>query len=288
METLLYEKGSNARVRCFVCNHKCVISKGKRGICGVRENINGRLISLNYAKAIATSIDPIEKKPLYEFLPGTYTYSFAAVGCNMDCAWCQNHQISQDPKPNNKIRGQHISPNEHVENALKYDCPSISYTYSEPTIFLEYAYETMVLAHEKGLKNIWVTNGFMSDMALELILPYLDAANIDFKGSDSVYKSHCIGSKQPILNNIKRMKEAGVHIEITTLLITDVNDSPEDVKNIALDLINVLGTDFIWHITRFFPHYKMKDVSITKKQALYDARNIGKELGIKTIYLGNI
>ncbi len=288
MEALLYEKRSDLTVRCLVCNHFCNISNGKRGICGVRENKNGILYALNFNKSIATSIDPIEKKPLYEFLPGTFTYSFATVGCNMDCAWCQNNLISQDPKPQNVIRGKTVTAKEHIKNALKYNCPSISYTYSEPTIFLEYALETMKLAKKENLKNVWVSNGFMSDQTLELILPYLDAANIDYKGNDMVYKKYCIGRKQPILDNLKRMKEAGVHLEITTLIITGINDTTEKTENIIKDLISALGTDFIWHITRFFPHYKMLDTPITSKYSLIEARKIGYKYGIKNIYLGNI
>lgn len=288
MEALLYEKQSDQKVRCLVCNHYCIISNTKRGICGVRENQDGTLISLNYGKAIATSIDPIEKKPIYEFMPKTKTYSFASVGCNLDCAWCQNHQISQAPKPMRPVYGQEISPKEHVKKALYYGCPSISYTYSEPTIFLEYALETMKLAKEAGLKNIWVSNGFMSKETLELILPYLDAANIDFKGNDLVYKMYCVGKKQPVLDNLRRMKEAGIHIEVTTLLVTGVNDLHKQIKEIGNDLINVLGKDFIWHITRFFPHYKMQDVPVTEKETLYEAKQIGHNLGISKIYLGNI
>lgn len=288
MEALLYEKRSDLKVRCLVCNHYCVISNKKRGICGVRENQNGILQALNYSKTIATSIDPIEKKPIYEFLPGTFTYSFATVGCNMNCMWCQNHQISQEPKPHNPVRGTFITPKEHVQNALKYNCPSISYTYSEPTIFLEYALETMKLAHENGLKNIWVSNGFMSKETLELIIPYLDAVNIDYKGNDSVYKEYCVGRNRPILDNLKHLKKANIHIEVTTLLITGINDRADQVEEIAKDLINALGKDFIWHVTRFFPHYKMQDVPITKKEALFQASAIGYGLGIKKIYLGNI
>ncbi len=288
MEAILYEQLENNMVKCLVCNHYCIIAPNKRGICAVRENQKGRLIALNYNKAIATSIDPIEKKPLNEFLPNTYTYSFATVGCNMNCSWCQNFDISQNPKPNKKIIGKEVTSEEHVRNAIKYNCPSISYTYSEPTIFVEYALDTMKLAHKHNLKNIWVSNGYMSTETLELILPYLDAVNIDYKGSNEVYKKYCGGSNIKVLENLSRMKKAGVHIEVTTLLIPKVNESNEQVEEIARDLIKYLGRDFVWHITRFFPNYKMKDHPITKREALINAKRIGNNLGIKKIYLGNI
>ncbi|XMB72812.1 AmmeMemoRadiSam system radical SAM enzyme [Mycoplasmatota bacterium WC30] len=288
MESILYEKLENKEVKCLTCNHYCIIKPNKRGVCAVRENKDGTLIALNYNKSIATSIDPIEKKPLYEFLTNTYTYSFATVGCNMNCSWCQNYDISQNPKPNKYIIGQDISAKEHVENAIKYKCPSISYTYSEPTIFLEYALDTMKLARKHNLKNIWVSNGYMSSETLELILPYLDAVNIDYKGDNEVYKKYCGGNNIKVLENLNRMKQAGVHVEVTTLLIPGVNDSSSHVESIAKDLLEYLGRDFIWHITRFFPNYKMINISKTEHKALLNAKRIGNNLGIKKIYLGNI
>lgn len=288
MEALLYEKLDDLKVRCDVCNNRCVIFPGKRGICGVRENIDGTLFAMNYNKAITTSVDPIEKKPLYEFLPRTGTYSFATVGCNFHCAWCQNASISQASKPQNIILGYDITPEVHVQRALKANCPSISYTYSEPTIFIEYALETMKLAKLAGLKNVWVSNGYMTPEALELILPYLDAANIDYKGSNEVYLKYCGGNNVKILENMKKMKDFGVHLEVTTLLVTDVNDKLEQITKIATDLIEYLGKDFIWHLTRFFPHYQMNDRRPTNKETLLRAKEIANKLGIKKIYLGNI
>ncbi|XFA98775.1 AmmeMemoRadiSam system radical SAM enzyme [Candidatus Izemoplasma sp. B36] len=288
MEAILYEKLDHKLIRCCLCNHRCIIKPDHRGICGVRENKNGILYSLNYGISIASSIDPIEKKPLYEYMPNTRTYSFATVGCNMDCKWCQNYTISQSPKSNKDILGYRITPKKHIENAMKYQCPSISYTYSEPTIFFEYALETMQLAKKEGLKNIWVSNGYMTEEALQLIMPYLDACNIDYKGNDNVYKKYCTGSNKEILKNLKTLKDNHIHLEITTLLIPGVNNRDEQVKEIAEDLIKYLGKDFIWHITRFFPNYEMLDVQITKIENLERAKQIGNELGIKKIYLGNI
>ncbi len=287
MEALIYQKLADEKVKCHVCSHHCLISPGKTGICGVRKNVAGKLLVLNYPLAIATSIDPIEKKPLYEYLPSSFTYSFAARGCNFHCPWCQNFTISQVNESKN-VREVEISPAKHVDNAIKYNCPSISYTYSEPTIFIEYALETMKIARKKGLKNIWVSNGYMSQQALDLILPYLDAANIDYKGNEALYKGQCGGKALIVLKNMKTMKEAGVHLEVTTLLIPDLNSDPASVKEIALSLIEYLGKDFIWHITRFFPNYRMLDREPTRKSDLYQAKKIGNDLGIKNIYLGNI
>ncbi len=286
MEALLYEKLKNNIVRCKLCNHFCLISKGKKGICAVRENKDGTLYSLNYGLSISTSIDPIEKKPLYHFLPNTWTYSFASVGCNMDCPWCQNHTISQSPKQHNKIAGVEIKPKTHIENALKFNCPSISYTYSEPTIYLEYALEVMKLAKEAGLKNIWVTNGFMSKECLELIIPYIDALNIDYKGNENTYQSYCTGSSKPVLENIKILKEHNIHIEITTLLIPGINT--DSIIEIANDLLLYAGVDTPWHISRFFPSFKMTHVNPTPKETMYKAKEVAKKLGFKYIYLGNI
>jgi len=288
METILYKKLSSSMVKCLVCSHFCILKDGERGICGVRENNKGTLLVLNYGKTIAASIDPIEKKPLNDFLKNTKTYSFATVGCNMDCPWCQNHTISQSPKLNKSIEGKNVSPKEHIDNALYYHCPSISYTYSEPTIFLEYAYDTMKLATNKGLKNIWVTNGYMSKETLKLILPYLDAANVDYKGQNDLYKKYSLGNPKIILDNMRIMKEALVHLEVTTLIIPGLNDKKEDIISIAKDLKKYVGVNSPWHISRFFPAYKMKDISITPKETLLMAEKIAHDFGFKNVYLGNI
>jgi len=287
MEAILYDKLEDFKVRCNVCHHHCLIEPDKRGICGVRENLNGTLIALNYGKAIAVSIDPIEKKPIYEFMPRTMTYSFATEGCNLHCPWCQNHHISQI-KHDKDISGHEISPLQHASMALKYNCPSISYTYSEPTIFLEYALETMKIAKQKGLKNIWVSNGYMSEEALDLIIPLVDAFNIDYKGSTSIYQHYCGGTASDVIENLSHIKSMGIHLEITTLLIPGVNDSPDEVDKLAEELIGALGKNFIWHITRFHPAYKMKDKPITSKGTMYSALKIARDKGIRSVYLGNI
>ena len=288
MEALLYEKLPNQKVKCLVCSHYCILKDKQKGICFVRENIKGVMNVLNYSKTITSSVDSIRKKPIYHFLQNTLTYSFATVGCNMKCPWCQNHSISQISGKQSPVNGITITPKEHVDRALHYKCPSISYTYTEPTIFLEYALDTMKLAKAVGLKNIWVTNGYMSKEALQLILPYLDAANVDYKGKNNIYKKYCLGSALPILENMKIMKEANVHLEVTTLLIPGLNDSLEDILDIANDLVTYLGTDVPWHISRFFPAYKMTDISITPINTLIKAKEIGHKAGIKNIYLGNV
>lgn len=288
-EAILYQKLKDNQVRCLVCNHRCVIGPNQRGVCGTRENQKGILYSLVYGQAVSEAIDPVEKKPLFHFLPGTFTYSFATVGCNFRCRWCQNWQISQQPKPQNPILGYDLPPSTIVERAQASHCPSISYTYTEPTIFLEYALETMKLAHKNRLKNIWVSNGYMSRKTLELILPYLDAANIDLKSfSEKTYQEYCGARLKPILENLIQIKKAGVHLEVTTLVIPRVNDSERELAQIAQFIANELGKDIPWHISRFFPAFLMEDSPITSKETLKKAEAIGKKHQLKYVYLGNI
>jgi len=288
-EALLYDHVLDKTVQCHVCHHECLIKVDSRGICGVRENRQGTLYALNYGITVAAAIDPIEKKPLYHFLPGSSIYSFATVGCNLRCAWCQNWDISQSPKPNRPIEGTPVTPEEHVRRAQKHGCPSIAYTYSEPTVFLEYALATMKLAREKGLKNVWVTNGFMSPATLDLILPYLDAANVDLKGfDDDVYLRYCGAAAGPVMTNLKRMQAAGVHLEVTTLIVPEVNDSPEQLKTIAEALVFNLGLDVPWHVTRFFPAWKMTSVPVTPLAILTEAKTIGHQAGLHFVHIGNV
>lgn len=289
IEAIFYKKIDDNKVICQVCNHFCVIKNGQRGLCGVRENIDGVLYALDYGKTIAVAIDPIEKKPLYHYLMNTKIYSFATVGCNMHCPWCQNWDISQSPKPDKKIKGSYISPKDHVNFAIEHGCPAIAYTYSEPTIFLEYALDTMKIAKEQGIKNVWVTNGYMSKQTLETILPYLDAANVDYKGpDDGTYEKYCGGHAKLIMENMKAMQEHGVHLEITTLIIPGVNDQKEQLERIVKDIVTCLGQEVPWHISRFFPAWKMLNTPITPLATLNLAKEIGEKAGIKNIHLGNI
>jgi pyruvate formate lyase activating enzyme len=288
-EAILYQKLDNNKVNCAVCNQRCTIAEGSRGICGVRENHQGILYTLNYGKTIAVNIDPIEKKPLYHFLPKTKIYSFAAEGCNFRCSWCQNWEISQSPKPNKPVEGIDISPEEHVKRALSNACPSIAYTYSEPTIYVEYALDTMKLAREEGLKNVWVSNGYMSRETLDTITPYLDAANIDFKGpNDGVYEKYCGGKAEPIMENLKYLCTAGVHVEITTLVIPGINDKPDQLDKIAQFIAGELNPEVAWHVSRFFPAWKMNNTPITPVATLTAAREIGQKAGLKYIHIGNV
>jgi len=230
-EALFYEKSEGGKVRCGLCRFRCLIADGKRGICGVRENRGGILYSLVYAKSIAEQVDPIEKKPLFHFLPGSLSFSVATMGCNFRCRHCQNYTISQLPREDGRILGTELMPDEIVERALAADCRSISYTYTEPTIFFEYAYDTAVIAHRKGLKNVFVTNGYISEEALKFIHPYLDAANIDLKAfTDSFYREVVGGAKlEEVLASIRLYKKLGIWVELTTLIIPGLNDSDEEL-----------------------------------------------------------
>jgi pyruvate formate lyase activating enzyme len=288
-EALLYEKLDEHWVQCHVCAHHCLIEPSKRGLCGVRENREGTLYALNYGLSISVAVDPIEKKPLYHFLSHSMIYSFATVGCNLRCSWCQNWDISQHPKPMKSIAGDPVTPQQHVDRALENKCPSIAYTYSEPTVFLEYALATMIIAHANKLKNVWVTNGFMTKATLDLIIPYLDAANVDYKGpQNGVYDRYCGGKAEPIIENMRYLQKAGVHLEITTLVIPNVNDKIGQLTEIAETIVRELGVDVPWHVSRFFPAWKMFDHPITPLATLKLAKSIGEKAGIKNIHIGNV
>ena len=288
-EAILYIKVNENKLQCIACNHRCIIEEGGKGICFVREHLQGKLWSLNYGKTVGLNIDPIEKKPLYHFLPGTRTYSFAAAGCNFRCAWCQNWEIAQSPRLKQSIEGIEISPEEHVKRAMEAGCPSISYTYTEPTVFVEYALETMMIAKAKGLKNIWVTNGYMTHETLDKIAPYLDAANVDLKGdNDKIYEEYCGGKVKPVMDSLRFFYREGVHVEITTLVVPGVNDKKEQLDVIAKFIATELGTDVPWHISRFFPAWKMQGTPVTPVKTLEMAELIGKNAGLHYIHLGNV
>ena len=287
-EAMFYEKLEGELVQCHLCSHHCRVSEGKRGICGVRENVGGTLYSLVYGKLIASAVDPIEKKPLFHFLPRSRAYSVATVGCNFRCLNCQNYDISQMPKPQRPISGEDLAPEEIVKAAKHYGCESIAYTYTEPTIFFEYAYETAKLASKEGIKNIFVTNGYITEEALRTLAPYLDASNIDLKSfSDEFYREVCGARLKPVLDAIRLHRELGVWIEITTLVIPSLNDSGENFQKIA-NFIKDLDEGIPWHVTRFFPAYKLLDLPPTPLEILERAREIGLDAGLKYVYQGNI
>ncbi|UCD36504.1 MAG: AmmeMemoRadiSam system radical SAM enzyme [Nitrospiraceae bacterium] len=287
-EAMFYEKLDDRRVRCRLCAHNCLIGNRERGLCAVRENRDGTLYSLVYGKVISSQIDPIEKKPLYHFLPGSSSFSIATVGCNFRCTHCQNYQISQYPKEGSfSIPGSDMTPDDVVNAAAKSGCESISYTYTEPTIFFEFAYDCAKLARERGLRNVFVSNGYTSEEAVRSIAPYLDANNIDLKGSDAFYKEVCGARLGPVKNTIKRMKELGVWVEVTTLIIPDLNDSDKDLSEIA-EFIRSVDPSIPWHISRFFPTYLLTDKPPTPVETLHRAYDIGRGKGLKHIYTGNV
>ena len=290
-EVYLYKKLKEKQVQCQTCNHYCVILPGKRGICRVRENRNGTLYALNYGKIVARHIDPIEKKPLFHFLPGSKTYSIAAVGCNFKCGNCQNYEISQAPKTQDIAWGENLTPEEIVKEAIKNSCPSIAYTYTEPAIFLELALDTMKIARKKGLKNIWVSNGFMSKESVKLVVPYLDADNIDIKSfSEEFYRENCKARLQPVLDTTKLMKKSGVWVEITTLTIPALSDSKEMFRDIAKFIYKELGPETPWHISQFSGaiSWKLQHLPDTPVEILKMGYEIGKEMGLKYVYTGNV
>jgi pyruvate formate lyase activating enzyme len=287
-EAYLYEKMENQRVRCFLCNHRCLIKEGARGICGVRENQEGTLVSLVYGKVIAKHVDPIEKKPLFHFLPGSRSYSLATMGCNFRCLFCQNADISQMPADRNQIWGEEMTPSMIVEEATGSRSFTISYTYTEPTIFFELALDTARLAVQKGLKNIFVTNGYMTEECLKEISSNLHGVNVDLKAfTDRFYKEQCGAKLEPILRTLEIMRKMGVWVEVTTLLIPGLNDSTDELKGLAGFLSN-LDTDIPWHISRFHPSYRLMNVRPTPPESIQTARDIGYEAGLKYVYTGNL
>jgi len=294
-EAYLYEKLADQKIRCQTCAHACVLSPNQSGRCGVRQNQDGRLFAQNYGQAVAAQVDPIEKKPLYHFLPGTKTFSLAAAGCNFACPNCQNWQISQSTKNQSEAKninlGFSLRPQDIVIQAQTADCPSLSYTYTEPTIFLEYAFDTMKLAQEAGLKNIWVSNGFMSPSALKLILPYLDAANIDLKSFDEkFYQKNCGASLSPVLKNLKSLKQAGVWLEVTTLVIPTMSDSEKMLARLAAFIKKELGPETPWHLTQFSGaiSWQLQKLPPTPKNIIERACQLGRKTGLNYVYAGNI
>lgn len=288
-EALLYEKLEDKTIHCYLCSHHCRITEGKFGFCGVRQNKNGVLYTYAYGKVIAAHVDPIEKKPLYHFLPGSSSFSIATIGCNFRCEFCQNWEISQSSfREVDDSGGHEFSPEGIVEEAIKNECRSISYTYTEPTIFFEYAYETAKLAKDKGLCNVLVTNGYMTKECLEMARPYLDAANVDLKFfKDASYKKICAGSLQPVLDSIRLMHKLGVWVEVTTLIVPGENDSEEELSAMA-GFIASVDRNMPWHVSRFHPDYKLTNSQPTPEATLEKAQAIGIKAGLRFIYAGNV
>ncbi|SDZ83486.1 pyruvate formate lyase activating enzyme [Desulfuromusa kysingii] len=288
-EALLYQKLTGGQVCCHLCAHYCVIDAGQRGLCQVRENQNGILYTLVYGRTISQGVDPIEKKPLYHFYPGSQSFSIATPGCNFRCAWCQNWEISQMPREQHFIAGDDLLPADVVAAAQKSACRSIAYTYTEPTIFFEYSYDVATLARNAGINNIYVSNGYMSEEMLELFHPWLDAANIDLKAfRDETYRKYVGGRLQPVLDSLKRLSSYGVWLEVTTLLIPGINDDPHELQDLATFIATELGTDTPWHVSRFFPQYRLQQIPKTAQEELLRAVAIGHKAGLKYVYMGNV
>ncbi len=288
-EARFYEKAEDQKVQCHLCAHECKIDPGKRGICHVRENREGTLYSLVYGRVIAENIDPIEKKPLFHFLPGSRSYSIATIGCNFMCMHCQNYDISQYPRRHEgRIIGEPRTARQIVDQALASRSASISYTYTEPTIFMEFAQDVGRLAKEKGLRNVFVSNGFMTEESARALAEFVDADNVDLKSfRDDFYRKICKARLKPVLDTIERLKKLGVWLEVTTLVIPGLNDSEEELTQIA-HFIKEVGVDIPWHVSAFYPTYQMLDRPRTPAATLLRARELGLKAGLRYVYTGNI
>jgi pyruvate formate lyase activating enzyme len=286
-EALFYQKLENKTVQCQMCPRFCIITPGRRGFCGIRENLDGTLYTLSFGKTVAIHIDPIEKKPLFHFLPATGAFSIATAGCNLRCKFCQNWAISQ-AKPE-ELNFVYLEPQELVKKAVDSGSPTIAYTYTEPTIFFEYMLETARLAKQAGLKNIMHSNGYINEKPLQALAKYLDAANIDLKGfSDEYYARFCEGSLEPVLRSLKILKKEGVHLEITNLVLPGYNDNMDTIIKMCMWIKENLGADTPLHFSRFYPMYKLIALTPTPVETLEKARKIALDCGLKYVYIGNV
>ncbi len=293
-----YKKLDNNNAQCQVCSHFCTITSGQVGICGIRQNQDGELYLITYGKTSALNIDPIEKKPLFHFQPGSYSLSVGTYGCNFRCGNCQNFNLSQIQGQKGEVReynqlnwGENWTPEKLVEKAIETNCRSIAYTYNEPTVFLEYALDTMKLAHQNGLKNVWVSNGFMSNKTLETIIPFLDAINIDIKSfKNDFYQENCGARLRPVFNNCKKLAESDVWLEVTTLVIPTLTDDMSMLRDLARFIKNHLGEDVPWHISAFSPSisWKMKNLQNTPPATINKVYEMAKDVGLNYVYAGNI
>jgi len=287
-EAYLYSKIDKLKVKCNLCMHNCIISEDNKGKCFARINKNGTLFSMIYDKLIAENVDPIEKKPLFHFFPGSYSYSIAAPGCNFQCFFCQNFEISQLDNTDKILNSSHYaSPESIVRNAVTYGCKSIAYTYTEPTVYFELSYDTAVIAKKNNIANVFVTNGFMSKEAIDMINPYLDAANIDLKSfSNDFYRKYLKARLTPVLENIEYVFKLGIWLEVTTLLIPGLNDSDREIEGIA-DFISSISKYIPWHVSAYYPNYK-SNIAPTDSETVFNAVKIGKDAGLRYVYAGNI
>ncbi len=290
----LYDALPDKMVQCRVCSHYCKIASGRRGICRVRENRDGILVSLVYDRVVAASIDPIEKKPIFHLRPGSKSFSIATMGCNLKCRFCQNSDIAHPRDPGADrggicLAGRQLSPEDIVTQALDNGCESIAYTYTEPSVFFELALDTARLARSKGLYNIFVTNGFMSPELVEALVPVLDAANVDLKAfTEDFYKNFCSARLEPVKETLKLMKAKGILVEVTTLVIPGLNDDPAELARAAEFIVQDLGPETPWHLSRFHPAYRMQDRGPTPVETLETACKIGETAGLFHVYTGNV
>lgn len=286
---MLYQRMENQKVKCLLCGHKCALGENAYGTCLVRQNIGGKLVTWSSDSIVAMNIDPIEKKPLFHFLPGSTSMSIAAAGCNFKCSFCQNWQISQSPRIGSITGGEAMSPEQIVALAKESGCASISYTYTEPTIFFELAYDTAVAAREQGLLNCFVSNGYMTPLAISTIRPYLDAINVDLKAfRDETYRNVMKARLEPVLTCLKTIVKEGIWLEVTTLIVPGMNDSPQELGDIARFISGELGPGVPWHVSRFHGDFEMNDVPTTPLSTMELAIQIGRQAGLHYVYGGNV
>ena len=280
------EPSNDGRIICNLCPHSCILKEGQTGICSVRKNLGGKLFSLNSDKVTAIHSDPIEKKPLYHFLPGSESLSLAAMGCNFKCRFCQNYSLSMVENISG-ISGEKIEPKEIINAAKRAGASSISYTYTEPTVYFELMYETAKAAKSAGLRNVMVSNGFISQEALKKIIPFMDGANIDLKSySEDFYSHYCGGKLEPVLDTIKELNRSDCWLELTTLLIQGLNSSEEEVENI-ISFISETNPEIPWHVSRFFPHFKEGDRKATDTKLIEEILHRAENRNIRYVYGGN-
>jgi len=275
-------------VRCNACAHRCVLRPGRLGICGVRQNRGGWLYTTVYGEVVAARAEPIEKKPFYHFMPGSYAYSIGTQGCNFHCAYCQNWEMSQAHREGLVPESRNVTPDQVVEEAVAAGVRSIAYTYVEPTVFLEFALDSMTRARAAGLHNVFVTNGYETPEAVELLAPYLDAANVDLKAaSDGFYRRVCGARWEPVRDAVVEMRRRGVWLELTTLVIPELNDDPNELRALAEWIATAVGPETPWHVTRFMPAYKLADLPPTPAATLEAAADAAREVGLRHVYIGN-
>ncbi len=286
--TILAERQPDGAVRCNVCAHRCLVRPGREGICHVRANRDGTLVSLAYGRLVAAALDPIEKKPLFHVEPGSRAWSIATPGCPFHCTFCQNWQIAQGPRLGMRIPAHVTPPEEVVEEALEADADAVAYTYVEPTVFLEYALDVGRLARAAGLRNLFITDGYATPEAIGLLAEVIDAANVDLKSfDDRFYRRLCGARLQPVLDGIVAMREAGIFLELTTLVIPGLNDADDNLRAITRWIVDRIGPETPWHVSRFYPAYELPDVPPTPLESLRRAAEIGRESGLAHVYIGN-